>query len=79
MSLSAKRESLARIHGCDQRAGRPHKTLRRRGLSVALWSLRSPRFRQERPHPYPVAPPGLPRAAGKIVFTVQTLDIGLWT
>ena len=26
MSLSAKRESLARIHGRYQRAGRPHKT-----------------------------------------------------
>ena len=25
MSLSAKRESLARIHGRYQRAGRPHK------------------------------------------------------
>jgi hypothetical protein len=27
MSLSAKREALARIHGRYQRAGRPHKTL----------------------------------------------------
>ena len=27
MSLSAKRESLARIHGRYQRAGRPHKRL----------------------------------------------------
>ena len=26
MSLSAKREALARLHGCYQRAGRPHKT-----------------------------------------------------
>jgi hypothetical protein len=26
MSLSAKREALARIHGRYQRAGRPHKT-----------------------------------------------------
>jgi len=26
MSLSAKRESLTRIHGRYQRAGRPHKT-----------------------------------------------------
>ena len=28
MSLSAKRESLARIHGRYQRAGRPHKPKR---------------------------------------------------
>jgi hypothetical protein len=26
MSLSAKREALARIHGRYQRAGRPHKS-----------------------------------------------------
>jgi hypothetical protein len=43
MNLSAKREALARIHGRDQRAGRPHKSRIAKGRGAK-------RFKNSRPN-----------------------------
>ena len=65
MSLPAKREALARIHGRYERAGRPHKTRILDEFCVTCGYHRKAALRLLN-HPLPTAPPkrsvGLDRA-----------------
>src|SRR3974377_2174608 len=74
MSLSAKRESLARIHGRYQRAGRPHK---RRILDEFCATCGYHRKSALRLLHRPLAPPGARRPPGpKLTYDpVQLLPV----
>lgn len=79
MSLSAKRETLARIHGRYQRAGRVHKRRildefcatcgyhRKSALRLLNRPFRAPAHRK-RPGPKPIYDPGVLRPALKVVW-----------
>ena len=65
MSLSAKREALARIHGRYQRAGRPHKTRILDEFCATCGYHRKAALRLLN-HPRPIAPPK--RSGPQIIY-----------
>jgi hypothetical protein len=76
MSLSAKRESLARIHGRYQRAGRPHKTRILDEFCVTGGYHRKAALRLLN-RPLPTAPPK--RSGPKIIYDPVAVLPGLKT
>jgi len=73
MSLSAKREALARIHGRYQRAGRPHKTRILDEFCATCGYHRKAALRLLN-HPWPTAPPK--RSGPKVIYDpVEVLPV----
>src|SRR2546425_7353919 len=70
MSLSAKRESLVRIHGRYQRAGRPHKTRILDEFCATCGYHRKAALRLLN-RPLPVGPPK--RSGPKVIYEPKEL------